>query len=701
MRKTFISLALICSFLTSFAKNDEDQVLVYRNTGEVYLFYSTDLESISFSRKDADGIEHEEITSHIFQSKDTTLIVPISEIDSVAFGSRNAIEYKSDVRVLTQEDDLPWIIRFDGISVYYKLNTPENILPYVGMKVFYGLESNIDETTTFPYGLSAKVNSVVRLSEEIRVDVEMVELSEMFSKFFYAGPIQIQDKAGLPKRASSLSGNIQLPIGEHGTFENSGTINIDGTAVINPLRNYYSANIDFDVIYGVNFSLQSDDGLEENVELLSNDVTLATMYKILNIRGAVGAFADISATLDVKMELQRTYYRKIIWERKDNNNSFKLINRTKGETYEDKALLDLTLDGKVYLGPLIRLDFAIIGDVAGARAKLKIGPEIESKLNIGMLTKMREYNPEFYGNGELSFCGKLSLEGYLTYRPYLIMGDVEERLICDLSLSFGEHKRYLFPQYVETKGAQLAKQDVTSVSVSTKVEADVIHEVETGFEIVGANDEIVDTKFVDTIKEKNINQDVKGLTADFEILRKEENVSSLKVRPVFKYSGKIVSAKAETVQSDMYMQSVVFAGSNRVISYLSGFPFTGSAKGNETLYTAGSYLPVIIPDKVFYPNGWAIEPSKIIEDENFLYGTWTGVENDSQVVYVFNDDGRTGLFNQQSFTFHVNYPTNGQITLYFPENEVRIITITRVIDDSIEYRIGNSHISYKLVKSMY
>lgn len=701
MRRTFITLTVICSFLTTLAQNDEDQVLVYRNTGEVYLFYSTDLESISFSKKDADGIDHEEITSQIFLSKDTSLIVPISEIDSVAFGSRNAIEYKSDVRILTSEEDLPWIIRFDGNSVYYKLNTPESVLPAVGMKVFYGLESNVDETTKFPYGLSAKVNSVVRLSEEIRVDVDVVELSEIFSKFFYAGPIQLQNKAGSPKRASTLSGNIQLPVGEHGLFENSGTINVDGTAVINLLRNYYSANIDFDIIYGVNCSLQSDDSFEENVELLSNDITLATLYKILNINGAVGAFADIAATLDVKMELQRTYYRKIIWERKGNNNSFKLIDRTKGETYEDKALLDLTLDGKVYFGPLIRLDFTIIGDVAGARAKFKVGPEIESKLNIGMLTKMREYNPDFYGNGELSFCGKLSLEGYVTYRPYLIMGDVEERLICDLSLTFGEHKRYLFPQYVETKGAQLAKQDVTSISVSTKVEADVIHEIETGFEIVDSNDEIVDTKFVDTIKEENINQDLKGLSADFVIPRTDENVNSFRVRPIFKYAGQIISAKAEKVQRDMFMQLVVFTGSNRVISYLSGFPFTGSSKGNETLYTAGPYLPVIIADKVFYPNGWVIESSKVIEDENFLYGTWTGVENDSQVVYVFNDDGRTGLFNQQSFTFHVNYPTNGQIALYFPENETRILTITRVIDDAIEYRIGNSRISYKLVKSMY
>ena len=104
-------LSVICisgSFI--HAQDESEQLLIFRNTGEVNLLYSSKVDSIVCSMYDKDSIMHNEYVSQVFYGQDSILVVPIAEIDSVAFGPRNIVEYKGDVRELTTSD-LPYIIR--------------------------------------------------------------------------------------------------------------------------------------------------------------------------------------------------------------------------------------------------------------------------------------------------------------------------------------------------------------------------------------------------------------------------------------------------------------------------------------------------------------------------------------------------------------------------------------------------------------
>ena len=173
MKRLHIILLLGMLSLVSGLQAQEDageQLLVFRNTGVVDLLYTNEVDSILTND-----------TTQVFYAKDTVLMVPLAELDSVAVGSRNIVEYKPLTKVIT--DDGEWIIRYDGENVYYKPNTPSNILPKVGDRLFYGKKDEI-----FPIGLVCKVNAVDYVNNEYKVNVSDIELNEVFAQLFYAGP---------------------------------------------------------------------------------------------------------------------------------------------------------------------------------------------------------------------------------------------------------------------------------------------------------------------------------------------------------------------------------------------------------------------------------------------------------------------------------------------------------------------------------
>ena len=153
-----------------YAQNETEQLLIFRNTGEVNLLYSNEVDSIVCSYLDKDSIQYDDYVSQVFYAKDTTLIVPIAEIDSVAFGQRNVMKYKENVHQLTSKE-LSYIIRYDGEAIYYRIDTPSDILPSAGQKLFYGEMDDI-----FPIGLCAKVKNVEKMSTEIKVSVSDIGL---------------------------------------------------------------------------------------------------------------------------------------------------------------------------------------------------------------------------------------------------------------------------------------------------------------------------------------------------------------------------------------------------------------------------------------------------------------------------------------------------------------------------------------------
>ena len=209
MKRLLFWVTSIVATMTLHAQSDGEQVLVFRHSGEVNLLHASRLDSITLSVYDADSVMHGEAVTQVFHARDTTLVVPLAEIDSVAFGSRNIAEMRPGVKEMTAATDLPWILRFDGASIHYRPDTPSSVLPKVGERLFFGLDGNESDESVFPCGLTAKVTAVTPLADGIRVDVERVELDEIFSRLLYAGYIRQERQVSIKRRKAHGEANLE------------------------------------------------------------------------------------------------------------------------------------------------------------------------------------------------------------------------------------------------------------------------------------------------------------------------------------------------------------------------------------------------------------------------------------------------------------------------------------------------------------
>lgn len=687
MRRRLMTMLALLTAMVGLRAQTEDvgrQILVFRNTGEVNLFYSNELDSITTND-----------TAQVFHSVDTTLVVPFAELDSVAVGSRNEMKFHADVKELTHDEDLPWIIRFDGQSIFYRLDTPKHILPTLSQKLFYGIEDELSEETIFPYGLSVKVTNVTRQAEDIRVDVEIVPLNDIFERLFLAGPISSCEPITIPNKQNIRRAPIHykfdlgysIEMEDVGSIGIHGSLEIDGDAVIslNPFHNYSHADLSLTYGFGTNVTLEAAENGSIHYEKLSRDVRIGTFYGLLNLDAAVGAFADLSAELNLGVELQRTYKRRLLWSRQGDENTFEFKEVKSGEPFEDDAKIDLTLKGELFFGPMLKIDFAPIGDPIGARAKVKAGPKIEGEISLGMIQNMRDYQPEFYGNAKLDVCSQVAVEGYVINRHYIVWGEVDEHNIFNLSFPFGRHEWKLFPQYERSRAvAQVDTQEKTEVTVATAVAEPTLTPIETGFEIVNSEGEVVDSVFAGIIKsQKEVEVREQFFDSEFVVPDsiKFEELDSFTVRPIFHYAGYTVSAAPVDIIKDPDMQQYTSYQSNGAMAFISSGPFLNIVSQDSTIYTLGSYLPVPpkkrLTDKPFIP----IDAGTIItvEKGETLVGTWAGEMDGEQLTLTFEEDGTGSLTPEgespRPFNYELNAPQTGEILIRFEDGADLILHV--------------------------
>ncbi|MBR1934359.1 MAG: hypothetical protein IJ841_11850 [Prevotella sp.] len=596
-----------------------EQLLVFRNTGVVDLLYTNEVDSILTND-----------SAQVFFAKDTVLVVPIAELDSVAVGSRNVRQLNAGARELTNERDLPWIVRFDGETVFYRPDTPNDILPAEGAKLFYALQEK--ESTVFPYGLCARVKAVRRMSAEIAVDIEEVELDEIFDRLFHAGTIVTHPNASARKRAPGdeeerdidemvLKATIPIPIAGIGELNLNGEVAVRGRIVTNveKRKRYHSADLDLDYGFGFDFSLHSDDSGEIDFDTYDHDVTLYSWLGIIDLHAALGGYFDAKAELSMNMEMKRTYHRKLFWTNKNGEDHFEIKDANPDEPFEERAKTSITLDGRLSLGPVARIDFGVVGRRLGARAKLKIGPEIEGELGIESLRDMRNYQPETYVKGDLSICNRVKLEAYTINRHFLVFGAVDEHKLFEVPFTFAKRTWHLFPQYTQSSATSLPPavggggegDGSLQVDMATALPEPPLTDTETGFEILDPQGEVVDSVFVDTIlaspEDGTVAQTFDTTMVLPDTIRHDE-LAGYTMRPVFHYAGYTVSAAPVGIKKDVLLQPYSSTHGNGPMFFISSGPFIGEATHGGINYRLGAYVPVPLKKNVYKkaqtkPNG--------------------------------------------------------------------------------------------------
>ncbi len=692
---------LICLLFAGNVFAQDEQVLVFRKTGEVNLFYTNTLDSVTCSCLDADSVLHEDVVSQVFWSQDTVMVVPLAEIDSIAIGERNVMEFHKDVKELTRETDLPWIVRVEENHLFYRLDTPTSILPKVNEKLFFGNSHEL-----LPYGLAARVLSITIINGEQDVEVEPVELKDIFERLFFAGRASISQNGRILSSRRNAPGDLfefftlpeDLDFGTFGHLSVRGETVFTGDFVVDVLHHYYHAHIKAETEMGMEYSMQSRES--DKVEFESPQITspLPTIAWVIFPRISLSLYTSAEAELAFNYSMKRKFTYEFDWTRKDGKQTCEFIqpqsNSNEASSTDDVAKMDLTLNGEIFLGARAILDLNLPGDRVGFRADMKFGPSFHGELGIGMLTSMRNYDPKLFFKSNLSACLKLDVAASaVSHEHFLIFGNEIETPIYKHGFKFLERQIDLFPQYQHTYAmtAPRANSQQTEISVATAVIAPAPTDIETGFEIVNPQGEVVDSIFVGTIEAKP-EETVTAQTFDTEIALpaavKQEDMEGYTMRPIFHYAGYTISAAPVGIKKDVLLQPYTSSLSNGAVSFVSSGPFQGIAVANGTLYQVGTYMPVPLKDNVFKEKDTS--PSVIVNvgtyidgsDAEALVGTWKGLLNGEEVTLALFDDG-TGKYNNRAIEYLLNNPQSGDLQLVFDDGDTIVLSVLSISDTKL------------------
>lgn len=713
MRKLiFVWVLLLCIPMSLKAQTDDDQLLFFRNTGEVNLFYTSRIDSIVCSHMAADQTMHDTIVSQIVYTADTMVVVPICEIDSVAVGSRNAIVTKENVRMMRNVDSL-WIAGYDGTHLYYKSNTPEDMLPKVDEKLFYGKADNL-----FPFGLAARVDALTKRTDDYMVTLTHVELSDIFERLFYAGTLEPLPDVATRNAAKSVlhaplsperpSWELQrtqtlqfnIPLADYANLYGTDELGIGGQIVVDPLHGFYHFKgvISNDIDAGADVHIDDLEPLETHKDLLT--IPLGTYALVFTPMIVVSAFAELNAEMNGGIKVMRSGSIPFEYIRRPNADPVFTLGTPTATDGGATMLSHLTLNGDLMIGIRAALDCNVLLQMAGARLSVGVGPSFEGEFGFGALTKLRNFDQDFYGKACLNTCLKIRAKGSIYHRS-LSDNNEDETEFFGMDFKLLQRQLDLFPRYTQTTAVAVPATVSPEVTMSTRSSNEVLGDLETGFELVTTDNHVVDSVYVGTVKAGT--ESVQGQSGAITIDRTAvDDVSHLLARPIFHYAGYTIAAPSVALRSDTQIQPMVFAGSNGAVTFLSGVPFTGQAVKDSTLYMAGPYLPVAVTDTLFHQP----TPPHIgiyIDDYRsaLLLGTWSGTEAGHEVSYTFNED-RTGTYvcdnAEHSFTYQQNVPQAGRLIIAVADNTRKVLTIVHVSETVMQYRLPNDSKLYTLNK---
>lgn len=250
----------------------------------------------------------------------------------------------------------------------------------------------------------------------------------------------------------------------------------------------------------------------------------------------------------------------------------------------------------------------------------------------------------------------------------------------------------LFPEYTQRSATAATQQTKeVKVSVAAAVEETPPTDIETGFEIVDPQGEVVDSVFIGTIEAETENQEVQ--TFDSEITMPEtvkaDDMEGYTMRPVFHYAGFTISAAPVGIRKDVLLQPYSFGQSNGAATFVSSGPFMGSAVIDSTLYIVGTYLPVPLKNNIFKSKGTSSSSSLSVGkqiDGNAaaeLVGTWKGMLDGEEVTLAFDADGTGTLNNEEHFDYLLNNPQSGDLLLLFEDGETKVYAVLSVTYDAL------------------
>lgn len=226
-RKIIACLGMLALCLTTEAQN---AYYFHFHEKGIQVFYTDMVDSMTVSKVDLEGIEHEDFVTQQVWTNDTVFNYMLADIDSVSFVTPSTIYQPGVVKL---EDGLEnYVLSHDSLTITFRSDTPSGLLPKSKDKLVY-----LRQTDLFPAGFAGEVMEVQKGSSAYVVSCSMVKLSEIFVRYYSTSNVP-KTRAVTPNYAPNevkwKPGKLYYPL-------------------INPLVGFVSKNINENVSVGSEF----------------------------------------------------------------------------------------------------------------------------------------------------------------------------------------------------------------------------------------------------------------------------------------------------------------------------------------------------------------------------------------------------------------------------------------------------------------
>ena len=189
MRQIFYKVIICsCMLMACFVSKAQNAYYFHFHDKGIQVFYTDMVDSMTVSKVDLDGIEHEDFVTQQVWMNDTVFNYALADIDSVSFVTPTTIYQPGVVKM---EDGLEnYVLSHDSLTIIFRTDTPSDLLPRKQDKLVY-----LRQTDLFPTGFAGEVVEIVKENGNYKVDCTLTSLSDIFVRYYSTSNDKVQTRA--------------------------------------------------------------------------------------------------------------------------------------------------------------------------------------------------------------------------------------------------------------------------------------------------------------------------------------------------------------------------------------------------------------------------------------------------------------------------------------------------------------------------
>lgn len=676
MRQIFYKVIICsCMLMACFVSKAQNAYYFHFHDKGIQVFYTDMVDSMTVSKVDLEGIEHEDFVTQQVWMNDTVFNYALADIDSVSFVTPSTIYQPGVVKL---EDGLEnYVVSQDSLTIIFRTDTPSDLLPRKKDKLVY-----LRQTDLFPAGFAGEVVEVVKENSGYKVDCTLASLSDIFVRYYSTSNDNVQTRAInpiyghgeaiweakdltypltdelLPFISEESDDDDAFSVDNDASISLSPKVSLRGTLIVTPEEGTYvcvSSNGTFDVTsnFSLNGSLKVDKvwrfaGKKRWQACIPNCPLLVAF-----VDPGVFVDASLSASVDatVNQKVSSAFLLNMSTKRRENLRNLPLTFKVQETSFDVGGSIKGELNAGVYteMGIAVNDIGFCKNDIAKLYARGEVGIHVGGDL---------EVNSKFLKEGIKNTEAYETLRNSGIWSNFYWGAAIGYQLdLPIINLNFGQEIEWeghigepLFDKClaptITSPNAYREHGDFSTITAKADVEGDCLMPVEVGFGAFDTNGNKLVTKYYGK-KFANENSSF----SDYSVaLEKMSTVKDYELSPVIKLFGHELKAYPsvdveKTLTLSTYEATDVTESSAKISGGLIGYdkntenPKVGLVYGTKDAFMQGHATYVSCGTV----NG---SPSRVFEQ------TLSGLKDETEYLYVAKAelDGEIVYADTLSFT---------------------------------------------------